>query len=212
MPKGTGANTAAGTGGNRYRPFPLEGAHVRRGEKFFKDGEASSDERFSTQRYTGSAYYEVNRFLRGQTSQAEGEAQPIIDRLDDMFNKPGARTKANGVVYRGLGSDDPIRNALIEGKLKVGTVFSDKAFVSTSISAKQASDFGTSSNATGGLKPVLRIRVKKGSKAVHVRSVSNFKNEFETLLARGAKFKIRGAKTQAIDGKGMYVIDADLIQ
>jgi len=95
-----------------------------------------------------------------------------------------ATTPIDLKVYRNI-------NPQVLGKLKVGDTFSDKGFVSTSLS-KEAINYHNSHK--------LEMLVPKGSKAVYVVPVSvhNKEGEEEVVLNRNSKFRV-----VAVDADGM---------
>lgn len=133
--------------------------------------------------YRGEGYMEMNPQLRGQL-KANSEVSKVIKDLDSAF-EAAPRTTADIVVYRAL------RDLTLK---ELGNQFTDNGFVSTAYVKKKAQDF--SEEMTGdSSRPVIAIRIKKGSK---VLKLSDEKGESEILLPRGAKF------TKEKDGSFTY--------
>jgi len=139
--------------------------------------------------YTGSMYLSVNPALR------KGKPVPAEDRkemklVDEAFSK--AKTTEPLEVYRGIGPSD----ADMFANLKVGEIFQDKGFVSTSTDKDTADNFSRGETPT-----MMQIQVPKGSKAISVDSMSVFqkgghakRSENEILLNRGGSFKVLSIK------------------
>ena len=198
MPKGTGRRGAAGAARSRYRDFARRGAHTAHGAATIRD-DLTPTQADVLKEYTSAGYILVNDELRtpgGRSPSQMARAAEMTANLDSVFDSPKARFQSNGVVYRG--ADGPIFDALRAGTLRKGDVYEDKAFVSTSIDALLAAQF---SSRVLGEKTLLRIRVKKGQRGLHVESVSGHRDERETLLPRGAKFRVRGVAQTLLPSK-----------
>lgn len=137
--------------------------------------------------YSGRGAYEVNRGLRQGTLRPS--AKPIAAGLDDLMKKSAVHEDV--VVMRALDAD---AFGGVEGLKKlVGGIFSDKGFLSTSLSDKP---LGTLS-----AKQVrMSITVPKGTPAIYVGKASQFKAERELLLDRGTRLAIESATYNARSG------------
>jgi len=210
MPKGTGKG-AASKMGRRYEDL-TGGAladHYQLGDDTINSPPPSEP---AVRLYSGSHFFSVNTALRSGEAPVE-EARFVQKGLDAMFKKPGAALQQDARLYRGVGVDDPILTQLRAGTLRAGTVFEDKGFMSTSVSQAAAMRF---SHTTDGRDVILRIRAKKGKRAVHIESVSNHPSERETLLPRGSKIRVKGvsqgtAMSTYGTERNMTFIDVDLM-
>lgn len=140
----------------------------------------SSAERNGVEVYTGSAYINMNEYLRGQRSSTR--------YADEIKQATAALKKASlpeeVIVRRGsdynmlreLGIDISEAN---KDKL-IGAIVTDKGFMSTS----PASGGGFS----GDIEYV--VKVPKGSQAMYVDTISRHRGEKELLINRGGKYII----------------------
>lgn len=131
--------------------------------------------------YKASGYTSINDILRDQAKVLKRWLGPkeqweryaaglkkTIAQLDKVF----LRLENELTVYRGgWGS-----------RVKVGDVFADKAFVSTSISADVAEDFIAATHT------VWKIKVPRGAR-ITLPCCGNM-DELEILLPRGSKFRV----------------------
>ena len=135
---------------------------------------------------TTEGYEGVNEALRKGTDPSES-AKNTIKQMDSAFSR--ASTKKDMTVFR------TIRSGFAD-KLKVGDVFSDKAYSSTStdekasISAALATGI-TSFGTRGGDLVLMKVSVPKGSKAISINNISD-QEEGEIVLDRNSKFKVTG--------------------
>jgi hypothetical protein len=118
-------------------------------------------------------------------------------------------------VYRGVVFNTEAGNPDLLGNLKVGSTFSDPAFLSTSTSRNVAYNFSYGkNNYFGGNEPyILEINIPKGSK---VLSVNNFLSsvttmsglmEDEHLLPSGSSLKYVGTQS----GSDLNILKFDLL-
>lgn len=137
-------------------------------------------EKNGVQVYTGSAYRNMNRYLRGQSS--------ITSYADEIKQCTAALKKASlpDEVITRRGSDYNMLeelgiNITESNKDKfIGSIVTEKGFLSTSPSP----DGGF----TGDIEYV--IRVPKGSQAMYVDTISRHQGEQELLINRGGKYII----------------------
>lgn len=129
--------------------------------------------------YTGSGYYQMNGYLRDPkyplTARQRRKVLRDIEKLDDLLMSvppiPG-----DMLTFRGVTS--PLSS--MAHPLKVGEVFIDKAFLSTSV-VKGVQFPGDTQ---------FEIMVPKGTRgAAYVEVVSGL-SEYEMLFAKGMKFRV----------------------
>lgn len=145
--------------------------------------ELTRDEYNALQEYVGPGVC-MNRALRaGWLGLFVGKWKysKYIKILDSMFanhliDKPIK-------VYRGFGSD----GQEILQKMKVGQVFSDRAFLSTSLNPKVAVGFA---HGRHRVMRIMRIALPRGSEAIHVGRVG----EYEVILPRNIKLRLLDIK------------------
>lgn len=154
----------------------------------------SQKQQTALQEYKNSAkYVSTNEFLRKQEKRSGFlETKNRIEVLDTCFT---AELAEDTTVYRGGWKS-----------AKAGSTFSDRAYVSTSLSYSVAASFTSKGSPRWG-DPVFRITLPKGTKVA--LPAGKYVGEWEVLLPRGAKFKVVG------DGKpireGEKVIDVSLV-
>ena len=139
--------------------------------------------------YQGADYANINGLLRqpakykkilgsrlgsgGVTSMQKNIA--VLDSVMDVMPAIGKNT----VVYRGVGHGFP--------RLRVGQVFMDKGFTSTSIKRKLAENFVGLNNPT-----MVRIGLKSSQRGAWMRKLTKSKlDEGEFLLPRNTTFKVK---------------------
>lgn len=151
--------------------------------------QVSDAERQALNDYTGSMYIEVNKALRSGKPIPKSD-QKEVKLIDQAFSR--ASTTEDIQVYRGVGPTDMDKFA----NLKPGDSYTDDAYLSTSTNLSTADNFSR-----GDTPTILNIQVPKGSKAISVDSLSQFKkgghmvrSEEEILLNRGGKYKVVSIK------------------
>lgn len=156
----------------------------------------TSEERYAVEVYTGSAYENMNAYLRGQISSTSYADE--IKQATAALKK--ARLPEEVIVRRGsdynmlreLGIDISEAN---KDKM-VGALVTDKGFMSTS----PAFDGGFS----GDIEYV--IKVPKGSQAMYVDTISQNRGEEELLINRGGKYIIEDVEFDSYGGvKKIYM-------
>lgn len=156
----------------------------------------TSEERYAVEVYTGSAYKNMNAYLRGQISSTSYADE--IKQATAALKK--ARLPEEVIVRRGsdynmlreLGIDISEAN---KDKM-VGALVTDKGFMSTS----PAFDGGFS----GDIEYV--IKVPKGSQAMYVDTISQNRGEEELLINRGGKYIIEDVEFDSYGGvKKIYM-------
>lgn len=118
--------------------------------------------------YTESNFKEFNKKLRRRGSVMSREELNHRDNIDQAFENV-FRLESPLTVYRGIDRDDFISEK----------EFSDKAFISTSLSYEIARK-----TFTAGMCCILQITVSPGSKVLPLRLISNNPEEEEILLDR----------------------------
>ncbi len=211
MPKGTGKGAASKIG-RRYADL-TGGALADHRELGAATMSSPPPSDAAVNSYTGYMYANINGPLRsGEEEDMVPDARSVQRELDALFRKPGARLQSDALLYRGVGSRDPILTQLRAGTLRAGTVFADKGFMSTTVDKERALNF-----ASGGLgdRVVLRVRAKRGKRAVHVEEASQHRIERETLLPRDSKIRVKGIRTGTITtpfrDESVTFIDVDLM-
>ena len=156
----------------------------------------SSAERNGVEVYTGSAYIDMNMYLRGQrssTSYAKEIRQATAALKKASLPEEVIVRRGSGYnMLRELGVDISEAN---KGKL-IGAIVTDKGFMSTS----PASGGGFS----GDIEYV--VKVPKGSQAMYVDTISRHRGEEELLINRGGKYIIEDVEFDSYgDVKKIYM-------
>lgn len=156
----------------------------------------SSAERNGVEVYTGSAYFDMNKYLRGEISSTR--------YADEIKQATAALKKASlpeEVIVR-RGSDYNLLRELgidISEASKdkvVGALVTDKGFMSTSPAP--------SGGFSGNIEYV--IKVPKGSQAMYVDTISRNRGEEELLINRGGKYIIEDVEFNSYgDIKKIYM-------
>lgn len=149
------------------------------------------EERTSISAYTDIQYANINPLLRGQKQDFGGRAEASTARMHtrniDSAMKKSALSD-DFVLYRGMHGDG--------AALKPGTVFSDKAFVSTTADEYAAVNWSVTAQKRSPVQTgtVLTIRAPKGTSAVPIGSGQSVRtsDEQEVLLNRGTRFRVIG--------------------
>ena len=125
--------------------------------------------------YTGSTYQEINSGLR--KGGLYDFLKDTVKNMDNAFKHKSAKTVKDTMVYRGYTNK-------IVNNLEPGDVFEDKGFMSTTALKHKAESWAASDST------VMHILLPKGSNALTVQHLSNYSNESEVLLNRGAKIRV----------------------
>jgi len=138
-------------------------------------------EKSGVRTYTGSAYNDMNSYLRGFKSKTSYKKE--IEACKSALSK--ASLPRETIVRRGSGynmlNSLNLGNVTPENKTKfIGAIVQDNGFVSTS----PASSGGFS----GSIEYVIRL--PQGSQAMYVDSISRFQGEQELLINCGGKYMI----------------------
>jgi hypothetical protein len=167
--------------------------------------------------YTNVGSWEINGLLRtGKVPKdSNSDKEEINDWIKSLDNEIGKTSAPRDLVlFRGTSGT----GTEVFEKLKVGDIYTDKGFVSTTLDIKVAPEF--MSTATGGKfdsRPiekgyVLEISVPKGSKALSVNSYfknvsgrygpsGDIRKEDEHILPRNTKFRVDSISS--IDVRGL---------
>ena len=157
----------------------------------------SSSEKEGVRIYTGSAYGNMNRYLRGQTDSTMYKKE--IEWCTDALKK--ASLPKETIVRRG--ADYNMLKELGIGKVTpqnkdkvIGAIVTEKGFLSTSPSHHGGFSWGIE----------YVIKVPKGSQAMYVDTISKHKGELELLINRGGKFTIEDVEFDSYgDVKKIYM-------
>jgi hypothetical protein len=127
-------------------------------------------------------YGDMNNWLRGLDKKASKTTKAEIKQIDQAFKK--FKNPKQTTVWRGL-STDGFMAGLKADKLKVGAVYQDKGYMSTTFDQEIALKYGT------GI--VLEITLPKGkSTGAYIGNLSDWKIEKEYLIKHGSQFKVTG--------------------
>jgi hypothetical protein len=149
--------------------------------------------------YCGPYSNDINGFLRtGEYGDydLEEEMPDYLDAMDNLISQ--TETPREMALYRGIGGEGYDTFA----GMKVGDVYTDKGYVSTTPNPDQLWEFLPANN--GGYKgTVLEITVPKGTQLLSVKKyfegvsksfapADSILDENEHILPRGLKFKVTG--------------------
>lgn len=191
---------------------------VKQASESFKEFVASTVKTFSTtvdylldsekwavKAYSGHEYREINSFMRGE-KMSEAAKKRVVEtavQLDRAIDK--AKFNENVVLFRKVSTYSGAPAGWVQEMrgLKVGQVFEEKGYVSTSL---------LKSNWSGDIQFV--IRASKGQRGLYMNakiggsgSLSRYPSEQEVLLPRGSKFRVLSVK----DVSGSKIIEVELL-
>lgn len=142
---------------------------------------------------------DLSRYLRRGNTIPKGLPKTIklLDDMDEYFSMSPLKLSKNILVYRGIGFGltDPF------AELKVGDVFYDKSFVSTSLSRSTASAFSSQSDVSN----IFKIKVQKGTPFLPGSSL-----EYEFILNKNSKFKVNSITEYDSAKKYPWMMPGDL--
>ena len=170
--------------GTTFEGVPV-GVQMNNFGKSFADVETlSAKERFSSLSYKADSN-PINNYLRtGTLSPGYGLESSLESRVKDIESAmQKSVVSENVMVYRGL-------NKLTIGPdtgSYVGTIFTDKAFVSTSLSERSA--LGWSWVNQDQVGTVVAIKLDAGSHALYLDAL-NDRGEYELLLPKNTRFRV----------------------
>ena len=160
----------------------------------------TTSQRISLSTYQGSSYRAINSSLRNPGNISGFEDH--IKNIDDVFSSTGAVLKETTYTYRAANfSASKAKKVFGPEGPKVGAVFSDKGYVSTSMTKKI---YNTGLGGSGQTRIRARIKVAKGTRVVVMRPAGQ---EYEVLLNRGSTFRI----TRVEQIKDEFHIDVELL-
>jgi hypothetical protein len=142
-----------------------------------------------------AAVYQINNFLRDRKSWKQkivglgAQNKQTIAQLDQVIAH--SKTEAPMTVMRGFRLNPGDKPAA--EMFKPGSVFSDGAYVSTTLASEVAERFSATST-YGAERVVVSIDVPQGSNAYHMPRVQGEFDEAELLLPRGAKFQVQSVE------------------
>lgn len=142
----------------------------------------TSSQREGVEIYTGSAYVEMNNYLRGISSRISSDRKDAIQNCTEALARASlpqetiVRRGSDYNMLRELGIDfGPSNKSSV-----IGAMVTDKGFVSTS----PASGGGFS----GDIEYVIRL--PEGSQAMYVDTISRHRGEQELLINRGGQYVV----------------------
>lgn len=155
-----------------------------------KQGSLSEKQMDSLGTYSGRSYSEMNASMRNGTTPDPISLKADIRNMDAAFKTDAAVLSESVEIYRGMGGNNAVANAIRTGDLGEGGVIQDKAFVSTSLDPFVARGF-----AGGEGSVVMKITAPAGSRGIYMgadppKNLSGFPVEREMLLPRDSKFRI----------------------
>lgn len=149
--------------------------------------------------YCGPYSDDVNNYLRtgkyGENNLGD-ETLDYVDAIDNLISQ--TETPRDMALYRGVGGDGYATFAA----LKVGDVYTDNGFISTTPDPEWLGEF-LPANGGGYKGTVLEISLPKGSQCLSVKKYfegvskryapsDDILSENEHILPRGTKFKVTG--------------------
>ena len=146
----------------------------------------------STRAYTGSDYYQMNKFLRSGVVPSYETKQSLTEQTDAIANGISRFVLPRNItVYRGasgksmFGTDLDGVNVSDFNAMYKGAILQDRGFASTSI--RKGREFSKS--------VLYEIRVPKGTgRGAYVAPISSHETEKEFLIQKDSYFKINGAR------------------
>lgn len=149
----------------------------------------------SIRAYTGSAYGDINNYLRGKSTYVSESTLTHVKNMDAGIAT--SKAKADFVVMRGL-APKAVNQYIAAGNFEVGKTMIDTGYVSTTSQHHTASGF------KGGSEGYhMVIRVKKGQSIAPVNDFSKNSGEGEFIMPRNSAFQIlhidKTAKVVVVD-------------
>lgn len=137
--------------------------------------------------YTFSGYENINNYLR------TGKAKKIVHTKKEVKNIQAAlrkfKLKKPMTVYRGLNGTGYYKG--LNGQPnQVGSIYSDKAFQSTSIDQNAAIGFLNTNEKNPNNNILIKLNISPGNNGAYVNSISKNKYEKEYLLNSNKKLVI----------------------
>lgn len=136
----------------------------------------TSDEKEALQYYCEDGYSEVNDYLNDKFEGYES-TQDFVKQIDNIVSK--YELKEDVVTFRKTGKQ-------FYDNYKVGDVFQEKMFYSTSLKKNIADNVSEYHS-----DPITaEIRVPKGTKSIYIGDNNKYEFEAELLLNRGLSYKV----------------------
>lgn len=151
--------------------------------------ELSKDQHSALSYYKDENYFSLNQSLRKGNTRDKS----IIKNIDSSFDK--SQLKHDIELKRVVGGEV----LKFFDNLKEGDIYSDKAYVSTTISSDTVKKFSSNNSVE------LIIKAKRGRKAIPMHNIGDenvkkiYDDEYEFLLPRDSKFKILSKKGNRIE-------------
>lgn len=136
----------------------------------------TSSEKEAMYEYTMGAYQDVNDYLNEKYEGFNGINDMIKD-IDNSMSKYNLNTDI--ITFRGTNSNH-------YSNYKVGDIFSEKMYYSTSLNKNIAQTFADDKNNA----IIVEIKVPKGTKSIYVGDNTNYEFEAELLLSRNLSYKV----------------------
>lgn len=140
-------------------------------------------------KYTGSAYGKINKYYRGIESSLSPDLKKHSEVLSEFLQ---AAPKVVAPTYRGMNFGDTASLNNMKAKLKLGGIFSDPGFMSTTYNKQVINGF---SETFGGGKVLVTIEGKTG---VLIEPFSGIRTEKEVLFNRNTKFKVKSYQSKMV--------------
>lgn len=144
-------------------------------------------ERKSIYGYTSKTFQDINTHLTGNYVYDEKLVKRQIKHIDNVIDR--FELNIDTLLYRGANKEH-------YSQYKVGDVFEEKMYWSTSIDHSNARTFSLRK----GTPLIIEIETPAGKRGMYLGDNSRFKNETEFLLKRGTKFQVLEL-TDSINGE-----------
>lgn len=162
--------------------------------------------------YTANGYWEMNEHLRNPQkfrNEAWGDKAKTlddqVDTLDKAFAKGSVECVRDMIVYRGMRlptKKNQVLNSWL-GRLKVGDVMEDQAFLSTTHNKKDTERFASDLYLAS---IVFTIKIPKGKKVL-----AGNESESELILNRGTKMRITKITQDTSEQLGGLQIEMEVV-
>lgn len=169
--------------------------------------------------YQTASYHQINGFLRGtkvdrydEEYNSALEVERAVQELDSALAK--STINEDMVLYRGITGELGKQLANGEDALQVGTIITDKGFISTSTNKNSAMSFGVDG-------VLAKISVSAGSRGLELADLPKVNNreihsaEKEVLLPRGSSFRVtkvgKEVESQRIMGHTYRMVELEAI-
>jgi len=177
----------------------------------------SESESAGINRYTGGAYSDMNRHLRGIEKTDNTGIKKAMKESKSALSK--ANMDEDVIVRRGSDTGSLIGLAGKYDERKAAEVSSEEWLKNNykSLIGKGAKDEGfmsTSPLSSGGFSASgveYRIKVPKGAEAMYIAPISGYKSEQEILLNAGTRFVIRDIKYSPDNGRVPFTVYLEVL-